>query len=83
MTNEDKIRFLNELAENRELLEIARKAIEDQAIEFRDARLSVIRGNGIVCREPNGEASNIIRFGPETAVRIGLKAIADKLLTTK
>jgi hypothetical protein len=62
------------------LLEIGRKAIEDTLVEWRDARLSeLMRGNGLVIRDANGEASSIIRFGPEMAVRIALGAIADHL----
>lgn len=59
-----------------ELLEIGRKAIEDTLVEWRDNRLSELnRGNGLVIREKGGEDSSIIRFGPETALRIGLKAM--------
>ena len=60
-----------------EELEVARKAIEDALVEWRDNRLSEpLRGNGLVIREKDGANSNIIRFGPETAMRIGLGAIA-------
>ena len=59
-----------------ELLEIGRKAIEDVLIEWRDSRLSEFtRGNGLVIREKDGRNSTIIRFGPETALKIGLKAM--------
>ena len=59
-----------------ELLEIGRKAIEDVLIEWRDSRLSEFtRGNGVVIREKDGKDSNIIRFGPETALKIGIKAM--------
>ncbi len=59
-----------------ELLEIGRKAIEDALIEWRDDRLSMFtRGNGLVIREKDGKDSSTIRFGPETALRIGLKAM--------
>lgn len=72
--------LLRQLAGNDALLEVGRKAIEDTLIEWRDARLSeLMRGNGLVIREVNGEASSIIRFGPELAVRIALGAIADHL----
>jgi len=57
-------------------IEIGRKAIEDTLIEWRENRLSTFnRGNGLVVREKDGGASDIIRFGPETALRIGIKAI--------
>jgi hypothetical protein len=59
-----------------ELLEIGRKAIEDVLVEWRDSRLSEFtRGNGLVIREKDGKDSSMIRFGPETALRIGMKAI--------
>ena len=62
------------------MLEIGRQAIEDALIEWRNERLSEpTRGNGLVIREKDGSDSSIIRFGPETALRIGLKAIAAHL----
>ena len=68
------------IAEDDQLLEVGRKAIEDTLIEFRDTRMSEFtRGNGLVIREANGKDSHVIRFGPETALRIGLFAIADFL----
>lgn len=71
---------LLKLAENDSLLEVGRKAIEDELLEWRDRRLSeMMRHNGFVCREPDGTDSSVIRFGPETGVRIALKAIAKKM----
>jgi hypothetical protein len=67
---------LEEAAQDDALLEAARQKIEDVLIEFRDARISTLRGNGLVCRESDGRESHIIRMGPEAAVRIGLRAIA-------
>jgi len=68
---------LEKIALDDELLEIGRKAIEDQLIEWRDSRLSEFnRGNGLVIRERDGSDSSVIRFGPETALRLGLLAIA-------
>ena len=72
--------LLRQLAGNDALLEVGRQAIEDVLIEWRDARLSEpLRGNGLVVREPNGQPSDVIRFGPEMAVRIALGAMADHL----
>jgi len=67
------------ISEDGELLEIARKAVEDTLIKFRDSRISQIRGNGLVIREKNGKESYVIRLGVEEAMRIGLKAIAKHL----
>jgi hypothetical protein len=65
-----------------ELLEIGRKAIEDTLIEWRDNRLSEFtRGNGLVIRERNGKDSSMIRFGPETALRIGINAMWKSLIS--
>jgi len=71
---------LNILAENKKLLEVGRKAVEDVLIEWRDNRISEFnRGNGLVVREKNGRDSHIIRFGIETALRIALRAMAKQL----
>lgn len=71
---------LRKIAEDDRLLEVGRKAIEDELVMWRDSRLSTLnRGNGLVIREPDGTASSIIRFGPQTALRIGMKAIAEHL----
>ena len=68
--------LLNEIVEDRELLEIARLAIEDTLIELRDSRIAMIgRGNGLVVHESDGTSSHLIRLGPEDGMRIGLKAI--------
>jgi hypothetical protein len=65
------------------LLEVARQAIEDALVDWRDDRLSELgRNNGLVIKERDGTSSDVIRFGAETAMRIGLKAIAE-FLTTK
>ena len=70
---------LDSLANDDAMMEIARKAVEDVLIKWRDSRLSEIRGNGLVIREKDGNPSTVIRFGPETAVRIALRAIAKEL----
>ena len=68
--------LLQFIAKDPELLEVGRLAIENALIEFRDDRLSMPRNNGLVIRERDGKASDVIRFGPEDALRIGLLAIA-------
>lgn len=67
---------IREVVLSKEMLEIGRKAIEDVLIDWRDNRLSEFnRGNGLVIREKDGSDSDIIRFGPETALKIGCQAI--------
>lgn len=74
------MKTLREIAEDPVLMEIARAAIERVLIDWRDSRLSELgRGNGLVIREKNGQESSIIRFGPESAMKIGLLAISDHL----
>ncbi|RTL05206.1 hypothetical protein EKK58_08645 [Candidatus Dependentiae bacterium] len=71
---------LSEIYNNRELLEVARKAIEDELIVWRDDRTSMLnRRNGLVIFERDGSPSSIIRFGAEDALVIGLKAIEKHL----
>jgi len=80
MTKKEKIKFLQSLVKDPDMLGHARQSIEDHLIEFRDRRISQpFRGNGLVVREPNGKPSDIIRLGTEDAVRIGLLAIIEKL----
>lgn len=64
--------------------EIGRKAIEDELIKWRNGRISqCFRANGLVCREADGTESSIIRFGPEIALRIGLRAMLDAKIQTE
>lgn len=72
---------LRQLADDNELLyNVARRAIEDELIEWRDSRLSMpLRRNGFVVCEKDSEPSSVIRFGPETGVRIALNALAAHL----
>ena len=80
MTTKQKAKFLRALANDSQLLEVARCAIEDQLISMRDSRIATVgRNNGFVCKEKDGKPSDIIRFGPETGVAIALAAIADTL----
>ena len=72
----DKMQMLKEIVEDEQLLEVGRKAIEDVLVGWRDNRLSEFnRGNGLVIREKDGKDSSMIRFGPELALEIGLRAI--------
>lgn len=50
-------------------------AVEDELIEMRDARISVIGpANGFVVREKDGTPSGIMRLGTRDGMRIGLLA---------
>lgn len=72
--------MLRDLANNEEMMEVGRQAIEDVLVSWRDSRMSVIgRGNGLVVYEADGRASSVIRLGPEMAVAIALRAIANKM----
>lgn len=65
------------------LLEVGRKAIETSLMEFRDLGISeMFRNNGLVIKGKDGAVSSIIRFGPETGLYVGLRAIAEHLKTT-
>ena len=75
-----RVEALREAAADPALLEIGRKRIEDELIEWRDARLStMMRGNGFVVCESDGKPSSIVRFGPEVGLRIGMQAMAEHL----
>lgn len=67
-----------------ELLEIGRKAIEDALIERRDNCIFELnRANGLVVWDKDGSNSSMIRFGPETALKIGMKAIGQAIKEAK
>lgn len=71
------LRSLSDDAET--LWTVARAAIEDELVEWRDAGRFVLRNNGLTIKYADGTPSDIIRFGPEAAVRIALRALADHL----
>ena len=78
--NDVLVEGLRRLADDHETLwNIARKAIEDELIEWRDNGMFVLRNNGFTIRYKDGSPNEIIRFGPEVGVRIALKALADHL----
>lgn len=57
-----------------EVVEQIRLEIENQLIEWRDNRTSVIgRGNGLVIRERDGKESSIIRMTTGDAVHFAIK----------
>ena len=69
---------LRALADDSETLwNVARRAIEDELVEWRDECRFMLRNNGFVINERDGSPSHVIRFGPEVGVRIALLALAD------
>ena len=82
--NAEQNRILEDIINSPELREIGRKAVEDELIQYRDCRISLMyRGNGLVIRESDGVSSSIIRMGMETALMIALKAIKKHLEEVK
>lgn len=67
------------IAEDPRLMEIGRRAVEDELIEWRDARRFTLRANGYCVRESDGQSSDIVRFGPEFGCRIALESIASAI----
>ena len=63
-----------------EMVEQARQAIEDAAIERRDGGIFVICGNGVTVRNRDGGDSAIHRMRSDEAFRIGLRAIEPRLV---
>ena len=71
---------LRRVASDEDLMEVGRKAVEDELVEWRDARRSVLRNNGYTIREKDGSRpAPFIRFGIEFGHRIALHAIADAM----
>lgn len=77
--NQEILKEIKRIVNNPELLEIGRKAIEDVLVDFRDSRISIMRNNGLVIRERDGEYSRTIRLSNEDAIRIGMEAIVKSL----
>lgn len=67
------------LADDEALVEAARKAIEDELIDWRDEGRFMLCGNGFTVREKDGSPSEIIRFRTDLGFRIGLRALTAAL----
>lgn len=77
MTISESIRTL---AEDPDAMRAMHLAVEDELIEWRDARRSVLGpANGFVVKEYDGSPSNIIRLGTRDGLRIALRALADHI----
>jgi hypothetical protein len=70
---------LQAVVEDVELLEVMRKAIEDELIDWRDEMRFMVCGNGFSIREKDGSPSPIIRFRTDIGLRIALNALAKHL----
>lgn len=80
MTKEELLKLSDDL----EMLQVARQAIQDVLIDFRDRRISVLGlGSGMVIKEKDGTPSDLIRLTSIEVIRIGLKAMAEKLGESK
>jgi len=76
----DMSRMLRQAAEDKELLFVAHKAIEDILVEWRNLRLSTpFVANGLVIREYDGESSSTIRMSTREAIVTALNAMAKHL----
>ena len=57
----------------------AHLAIEDELIDMRDHRIGVLGyANGMVVNERDGSPSSIMRLGTREAIKLALKAIAER-----
>ena len=74
-------RALEKIADDQDYIwEGPRQEIEDQLIELRDSRISLLfRNNGLVIKEKDSSDSMLVRMGPEEAVSVGLRHIAKDL----
>lgn len=80
MQNHEIAKAIELVLNNPELLETARKGIEDQLINLRDLRIGLINaGNGFVVREKDGQSSKVIRMSTSTAIERILRIILEKL----
>lgn len=69
------------LAADDNLIEVMRKAIEDELVEWRDDTRFMVCGNGFSIRDKDGTPSPIIRFRTDIGLRIALHAAAEYLKT--
>lgn len=63
-----------EIVVDDDALEVARKAVEDVLIEFRDNGVFVLVPNGFVIRYRDGSLSDVMRLSTRDGLRVGIKA---------
>lgn len=60
---------------DQDALTMAHLAVEDQLVELRDARISIMGpANGLIIRERDGSESPWMRMGTRDALEIGIAA---------
>ena len=60
---------------DQDALTAAHVAVEDELVEMRDSRMSVLGpANGLIIKERNGSWSDVMRMGTRDALRIGITA---------
>lgn len=74
-----KAEALREAATDPGARERARKLVEDELVEWRDARRFTLRNNGLAIKEADGTPSHVIRFGFELGWWLALEAEADRV----
>lgn len=80
MQNSELAKAVAIILDNHELLETARKGIEDQLIDLRDSRIGILNvGNGLVVREKDATPSDIIRMPTLVAIKRAFRIILEKL----
>lgn len=68
-------KLLSEVTDQ-EIYEVARRAVEDALVDMRDSRIGILgRGNGLVIREADGSASDVIRLTTDGAIRLAIDAL--------
>lgn len=78
---------LRALADDRERLEVMRRAIEDELVELRDSGMSLLgQGNGFAIqpKTPDPRISGVLlRMSTAEGLVVGLRALADALEAEK
>jgi hypothetical protein len=63
---------------NQDALTAAHLAVEDELVEMRDARMSVLGpANGLIIKERDGSWSDVMRMGTRDALQIGIATYLD------
>lgn len=70
---------LREILKDPEMMEIARLAVEDELMEWRDAMRFVSNRNGFAILNRDGSPSNVIRLSTVMGLHTALNAMADRL----